>query len=258
MKYCKPTDWSSSLGTAVAVVVVPNNHTPDGTVRAMAVTGVNPDGTSATTEVGIGWGPIGTDTGLPNLNRVPTWNNTIGGTVGNADYALLSSNKGFKGAIDCLDSSLKYYNTTGSFIPNPYLPDGSPNPDYRNTVEATAANACADFDGSGNTAVLVDLGSAYSAANACHLYSADGISAGNWYLPACGELGYIMPRFNQIQSSLSTVGGVQLFATNRYWSSSEEAPNYARYVSTNYGAVSYDGKIQTNYVRAFCSLPPIL
>ena len=104
MKYCKPTDWSSSSGTAVAVVVVPNNHTPDGTVRAMAVTGVKANGTSATSDASMTWGRLSTDTGLPNLTTVPTWNNTIGGTVGNAISAYTSSNKGFTGAIDCLDS----------------------------------------------------------------------------------------------------------------------------------------------------------
>jgi len=256
LKYCAPSEWVSSLGTPVAVVVVPSTHTPDGTVRAMAVKGVNADGSSATTNVGIGWGPTGTDTGLPNLNTVPTWNNTIGGTVGSNSYAYLPSNKGFTGSIDALDSSLKYYNTEGPFLPNPYLPDGSPNPDYRNTVEATVANACADFDGSGNTSVLVGLGSAYSAANACHLYSAPGIVAGEWYLPAAGELGYMIPRFNQIQSSLSTVGGVQLDAAGSYWSSSEYSSDGARYVNTNDGVAGNYYKTGTYYVRAFCSLPP--
>ena len=257
LKYCKPTDWSSSLGTAVAVVVVPNNHTPDGTVRAMAVTGVKANGSSTTSNYPIEWGPSG-DTGLPNLTRVPTWNNTIGGTIGYALSAYTSSNEGFTGATDCLDSTLKYYNNSGPFIPNPYLPDGSPNPDYRNTVEATTANACADFDGSGNTSVLVGLGRAYSAANACHLYSASGISAGNWYLPACGELSYIMPRFNQIQESLSTVGGVQLSDDYAFWSSSEYSSDRIKYVSINDGRVSDGRKIWTNAVRPFCSLPPIL
>jgi hypothetical protein len=222
----------------------------------MAVTGVNPDGSQATSKVTIAWGPTDTDTGLPNLNTVPTWNNTIGGTVGYANYAFLSSNKGFTGSTDALDSSLKYYNTSGPFLPNPYLPDGSPNPDYRNIVEATAANACADFDGSGNTAVLVGLGSAYSAANACHLYSAPGIVAGEWYLPAAGELGYMIPRFNQIQSSLNTVGGVQLDTGRSYWSSSEYSSGNARYVGTNNGYVNRNSKPNLCCVRPFCSLPP--
>ncbi len=254
LKYCSPSDWVSSLGTPVAVVVIPEGHTTDGTVRCMAVNGVNADGSSATTNVGMQWGPTGTDTGLPNLSSVPTWDNTVSGTIGSNSYAYLSSNKGFTGATDCLDNSLKYYDNAGPFLPNPYLPDGSPNPDYRSTTITN--NACADFDGSGNTSVLVGLGAAYSAANACHLYSAPGITTGQWYLPAAGELGYIMPRWNQIQASLNAVGGVQLGAANDYWSSSEYSSDYARRVYTGYGSVGSSYKTSAGYVRAFCSLPP--
>ena len=233
LKYCVPSEWVSSLGTPVAVVVVPNTHTPDSTVRAMAIKGVNADGSQASSNVSMVWGPTGTDTGLPNLTSVPTWNNTVGGTIGSNSWARLSSNNNngyFTGSTDCLDENLKYYNTDGPFIPNPYLQDGTPNPDYRSSMISN--NACADFDGKGNTSVLVGLGAAYSAANACHLYNTNGISAGEWYLPACGELGYIMSRFNQIQSSLSTVGGVQLRTGGGYWSSSEYSSDYARSVST--------------------------
>ena len=261
LKFCKPTDWSSDLGTAVAVVVVPNTHTPDGTVRCMAVTGVNPDGSQATSDVGIAWGPRETDTGLPNLNQVPNYNNTIGGTIGSNSNGYLSSNNTesgeFTGSIDCLDSNLHYSNDADSeefYLPNPYLPDGSPNPDFRNTSIVTN-NACADFNGASNTSVLVGLGTEYSAANACHLYSASGISAGNWYLPSCGELAYIMPRFMQIQNALDTVGGVHLGTNNDYWSSSEYSSNYACYVSAIDGTVYKANKSYPLDVRCFCALP---
>jgi len=261
LKFCKPTDWSSSLGTAVAVVVVPNTHTPDGTVRCMAVTGVNPDGSHATDkDIYIAWGPTG-DTGLPNLNQVPNYNNIVGSTIDFDSYGYLSSNNTesgeFIGSIDCLDSNLRYSSEADDdelYLPNPYLPDGSPNPDFRNTSIITN-NACADFNGASNTSVLVGLGAAYSAANACHLYSADGISTGNWYLPACGELAYIMPRFMQIQNALDTVGGVQLYAGDGYWSSSEYSSNHARRVSAYNGYVDYSGKDNALTVRCFCALP---
>ena len=261
LKFCKPTDWSSSLGTAVAVVVVPNTHTPDGTVRCMAVTGVNTDGSQATSDVGIAWGPIETETPLPNLDQVPNYDNTVGGTINAEVYSYLSSNNNesgeFVGPVDCLDSNLHYSidaRDEGFYLPNPYLPDGSPNHDFRNTSIVTN-NACADFNGSSNTSVLVGLGTEYSAANACHLYSTEGISAGNWYLPACGELAYIIPRFMQIQNALGTVGGVQLNAYYAYWSSSEYSSNYTRYVHTGYGFVNYVNKSRTFYVRCFCALP---
>ena len=258
LKFSSPEVWDSSLGTPVAVVVVPNTHTPDGTVRCMAVTGVDRDGSQTNSEVTMAWGPMETETSLPYLTQVPTWDNTVSGTISSKSYAYLSSNKGFTGATDCLDNSLKYYNTSGPFFPNPYLADGSPNPDFRNTSIVTD-NACADFNGADNTSVLVGLGSAYTAANACHLYSTSGISAGNWYLPACGELAYIMPRFNQIQNALSTVGGVQLYTGNTYygyWSSREHSSRYQRYVNILNGAAGTVSKDNTNvFVRCFCSLP---
>ena len=256
LKFCKPTDWSSSLGTAVAVVVVPNTHTPDGTVRCMAVKGVNPDGSQETSNVAMEWGPMETETPLPNLTQVPTWDNTIGGTIGTNGYAYLPSNNNngqFTGATDCLDSNLHYIDGS-PYLPNPYLPDGSPNPNFRDTTQILA-NACADFNGASNTSVLVGLGTEYSAANACHLYSTDGISTGNWYLPACGELAYIMPRFNEIQNALDTVGGGQLGANYIYWSSSEYSSNRARLVGTRGGNVGDSNKNNTFYVRCFCALP---
>ena len=264
LKFSTTSNWSSSLGTAVAVVVVPNTHTPDGTVRAMAVTGVNPDGSQANSDIDIAWGPMGTDTDLPNLDQVPCYNNIVGGTIDSYIYAYLSSNNtesgAFEGSTDCLDSNLHYCydaDDEGFYLSNPYLPDGSPNPDFRDTSIVTN-NACADFNGASNTSVLVGLGIEYSAANACHLYSASGISAGNWYLPACGELGYIMPRFNQIQSSLSTVGGVQLGTGNGYWSSCEYSSVNARHVLTYDGDVNYGSKTYPFCVRPFCSIPASL
>ena len=260
LKFCKPTDWSSSLGTAVAVVVVPNTHTPDGTVRCMAVKGVNADGSQTTSDIDMEWGPDTTDTGLPNLDQVPYYNNTVGGTINAEYYSHLSSNNDngeFEGSTDCLDSNLHYSSDADGdrwYLPNPYLSDGSPNPDFRNT-SIVLNNACADFNGASNTSVLVGLGTEYSAANACHLYSTDGISAGNWYLPACGELAYIMPRFMQIQNALDTVGGVQLDAYGAYWSSSEYSSDEARSVDTNFGGVNDSYKEDAFYVRCFCALP---
>lgn len=254
LKFCKPTDWSSSLGTPVAVVVVPNTHTPDCTVRCIAVKGVSPDGSQANGNFEMEWGPMETDTGLPNLTQVPNYDNTVGGTIYAEENGYLSSNKGFTGSTDCLDSNLKYFDTSGSFIPNPYLPDGSPNSDFRNTSIVTN-NACADFNGASNTSVLVGLSTAYTAANACHLYSTSGISAGNWYLPAMGELAYIMPRWNEIQNALNAVGGVQLDAYECYWSSSEFDTVYANNMWTDDSLVSCDDKDTTHFVRCFCALP---
>ena len=257
LKFCTVGEWDSSLGTAQGVVVVPSNHTPDGTARIMCITGVNTDGTESSSDVEMVLGPE-VDTSLPNMNKVPTWDNTIGGTVGNNSFGFLpSDNPSFTGAT-CATDSIAKYNGETPYIPSPYLEDGSQNPDYINTVEATTGNCLSDFNGKSNTEVLVGLGSDYVAANACNKYGTTAIPAGNWYLPAMGELGYIMPRFNEIQSALQKVSGVQLNSgsiTFFYMSSTESSNHFSYNVDISYSNVIQGLKSNTYYVRAFASVP---
>ena len=258
LKFVSKEEWDSTLGTVQGVVVVPSNHTPDGTARIMCITGVNSDGTTASTESTeqqMAWGQTG-DTSLPNMGVLPTWDNTIGGTIGinGTGGYLPSDNSSFTGVTCATDSIAKYYGNT-PYIPSPYLEDGSQNPDYINTVEATSANCLSDFDGKSNTAVLVGLGSAYLAANACNLYGTTALPAGNWYLPAMGELGYIMPRFNEINTALNKVGGVQLDSNGSYWSSTEYNSSIAWRVITYPGYVTNYNKVYSYCVRAFASVP---
>ena len=261
LKFCSKDEWDSSLGTAQGVVVVPSNHTSDGTARIMCITGVNTDGTTASTESIeqlMVWGPIRVDTGLPNMYKVPTWDNTIGGAIGNNDIGYLpSDSSGFTGATCACDSLTKYPGST-PYIPSPYLEDGSQNPDYINTVEVPN-NSLSDFNGKYNTSVLVGLGTAYTAANACNQYGTTALPAGSWYLPAMGELGYIMPRFNDIQSALQTVGGVQVNRNNDgnfvYFSSTEYNEYGVWHVRISGGTVQGTNKNTNRYVRAFASVP---
>ena len=254
LKFVSMEEWDSSLGTVQGVVVVPSNHTPDGTARIMCITGVNTDGTESSREVDMAWGPD-VDTLLPNMDKVPTWDNTIGGTIGNNSYGYLpSDDSSFTGATCACDSIAKYNGDT-PYIPSPYLEDGSQNPGYINTVEATTGNCLSDFDGKGNTAVLVGLGADYLAANACNQYGTTALPAGSWYLPACGELGYIIPRLNEINNSLQAVGAVQLIDGYYLWSSTEYDKDSVSAVDTSTGGVFYFSKDDDLNVRAFASIP---
>lgn len=247
------TEWDNSLGTAVGIVVVPNTHTPDGTSRICAISGVTSGGTASSSEKYMSWGVYGTDTGLPNLNKVPIFNNTASATISNNGSGFLPSDKGFTGATCVTDATAKY-SQTSNLIPSPYLADGTQNPDYVNTAGATTANCLSDFDGAGNTSVLVGLGTSYVAASACSLYSTEYLTAGRWYLPAAGELGYIMPRFNVINAALQAVGGVQFKGDDYYWSSSEHDSGDARYVDPRFGYVNYRSKNGDVFVRPFASV----
>ena len=84
-----------------------------------------------------------------------------------------------------------------------------------------------------------------------------------WYMPACGELGYIMPNFNVNNMALNNINSlygsgvaVQLRSLNRYWSSSETSSQQARCLMMSNGVMSsgLKGANQIN-VRAFCALP---
>ena len=81
-------------------------------------------------------------------------------------------------------------------------------------------------------------------------------------MPACGELGYILPNFsvnnvalNKIKSLYGSSVAVQLVSDHYYWSSSEYSSSSARYVDTRNGAVLSYYKGGGYYVRAFCALP---
>ena len=202
------------------------------------------------------WGPMTPDTSLTNHTKVPTTDNASSTTTGSDSYGYLPSDK-FTGATSYVDSIAKY-NSTNRMIPSPYLGD-KPNPAYYAKISGNN-NALADFDGRGNTDVLVGLGSDYVAANAARNYKAVGAEEIEWYLPAMGELGYMMVRFNKIQAALTKLNAPQLDGSKLYWSSSEYSSDVA-YSSISayelgpeYGHVYFDTKNYSRNVRPFAML----
>ena len=82
-----------------------------------------------------------------------------------------------------------------------------------------------------------------------------------WYMPACGEIGYIMPNFSANNTALSNISSlygstvaVQL-RNYYYWSSSVYDSNRVRYVSAGDGRGFNFNKEYNSYLRAFCALP---
>lgn len=82
---------------------------------------------------------------------------------------------------------------------------------------------------------------------------------GDWYLPACGELGYIMSPFNKINDAINKMSttygssvGVELNSSDYYhWSSTQYSSITARYVETSSGQVNSYNKNYYGYVRAW-------
>ena len=245
------SSWNTSLGTPIGVVVVPEGFAPDGKTRIISLKPVDKNGNQSSSHVEMVWGELGTDTSLTNYTKVPTTDNAGSTSTGSNRYGYLPSDN-FTGMTSYVDSKAKYNNTRISImIPSPYLGD-APNPEYYKTISGN--NALSDFNGLSNTQILVGLGTGYTAANAAYKYK-DVASNLQWYLPGMGELGYIMPRFNVINNTITTLGGLAIDGSYNFWSSTEYSDGYAYYLYTDNGDVDYDDKDYGYfYVRPFAIL----
>lgn len=239
--------WSDSLGTPIGVVVIPEGVLPDGKARMIGLKPVDDSGNASSSHVGMFWGPSGTDTLLTNFDGVPTTDNSGSTTTGSADTGFLPSDA-FTGTQSFVDAQAKYSQSL-NLIPSPYLNDTTMNPAYSEVISGYN-NALSDFNGLSNTQTLVDLGSDYIAANAAWNYS-DGVSSTQWYLPAMGELGFLMPRFNAINAAITAMGGIAIDSRDHFWSSSEFKGTIAYYLRTDYGVVGRSTKVYNRYVRPF-------
>jgi hypothetical protein len=240
--------WNTSLGTPVGVVVVPVGFAPDGKIRIISLKCVDAGGNQSNSNVSIPWGGFGVDTSLTNYTMVPITDNTGSTASASNDYGYLPSDK-LTGTTSFVDPKAKYY-MDSYLIPSPYLGD-TPNPEYYKTISGN--NVLSDFNGLNNTQTLVGLGSDYGAANAAWKYN-DGSSDLQWYLPAMGELGYLLPRFNEINNTIAILGGVIIGNNNNFWSSSEYDTYYAYFFETTNNCAYYTYRIGGLSVRPFAIL----
>ena len=243
------SSWSTSLGTPVGVVVVPEGFAPDGRVRIVSLMGVDRNGNQSSSHIMMGWGPTN-DTTSTDLTKVPTTDNAGSTSTGYNGVGYLPSDK-FTGAQSFVDPKAKYFDVT-PYIPSPYLGD-SPNPEYYKTFNISIYyNVLSDFNGLSNTETLVSLGTGYTAVNACWKYN-DSVSTLQWYLPAIGELGYLMPRFNEINNAITALGGLAVASGNYFWSSSK-SNNNAYFMNINTGNVNISEIFEYISMRPFAIL----
>ena len=283
-------DWDASKYPIdkyppIGIVVVPGSHGhyADGKCAVMSLNHMD----SNTPTTGGNYSPMYWGNISVNISSLPWldgmlyvgWYNSIGNNtvLGIDDGSYLPSDS-FTGLDNPYDNKTKYSvdggNRTYYFGPSPYQNDETFNPNYSMIDSPSSTNnSLADFDGKGNTQKIIEVRGSkdysswkptynnqndYPAASCCDMYFTQGTKQGDWYLPAVGELGYVIARKKAIENSIKKLieGGVssaQYFDTQQfYWSSSQASTTYAWQLILKAGLFSYYHSKNSAYrVRAF-------
>ena len=293
------TQYPANDYEPIGIVVIPASHDVYGTgecgvmsLRFMSTT--TPDEGSQTIQ-SVRWGAERDIDDIPYGGQVPIGNNEDGSLV----YRAVSTSGRLPSDafnyIQCQHDSDCYYSegsvSNVNTAPSPYLTDDSRNPYFYDDT-TYPYNCFSDFGGLNNSKTLWNLSTGqldwktnstitnnysegyYPAACCCWRYHTNGTQQGDWYLPAIGELGYIIPKLNLIHKTLSilkTVYNQNIFTniqtgssyTNSMWSSTigehSSLSDYkaARTISANDGSVGVDARLNNyHYAVAFTRIKP--
>lgn len=243
VKTTSKESWDSSLGTPIGVVVIASGVVPDGHARIVSLE-------SITNNV---WGYKTGDTGLSYYyTNIPIIDDT--GTI--TEYkqnGYIPSDKQ-TGQTSYTDPYAKYvdYPLYSRLIPSPYLSNGTANPDYYRNAKISPNSyktVVGDLDGLNNTQDLLKRDYSDAALKAWE-YS-DGASDIQWYLPAAGELGFLITRVVAINEILNMIGATPIKVAEKFWSSTEYSGEQAYRVDNTDGQIySYD-KEKSAKIRPF-------
>ena len=274
--YNDGTTGTTANSNVVGICVIPDGLLPDKRARFMSVKSISRKSTAGTTlEIDFNWSNFTVNTCRSLLPKQYTEVPCVGlnedeGTVvitnqvehSNNDGYMSSDSSDFTAIANPYDSVTMfsrndYDNYTDHHIPSPFMNNGAFNENYSTlfTTGGTAINnALSDFDGFRNTQILIKDADIVAAKH-CAIFN-PGYGKGKWYLPAVGELAFIVPRLKVINSKLSALGssGVQLSGNSCYWSSTEYDDEYTWFVDTCYGHVDRYWKFRESYVRPFLAL----
>ena len=131
-------------------------------------------------------------------------------------------------------------------------PDYFDVPGLSNITSSSAVTA--DWQGKNNTRIVLEYchtnGYSCPAVEYVNSYKTEGTQAGDWYLPAAGELNVIYGNKDVLNITLNRIEGDILAST--YWSSSESSRHDAWYLSFN------DGDVHTHYKNYTTNVRPVL
>lgn len=209
------SNWDTSLGTPVGVVVIPEGFLPDKKARILSLKYATYNDNEK-----IPWGVYDGyqyDSPLETFSYIVATDNAIGDSYETRMGYLPSDIDTWTGEQSIVDPLCKY-DYEPPYIPSPYL-GNKLNPDY--IMETEGGNVLSDFNGLSNTQLLVNEGQEYHAAHACWNYKDSANSNLQWYLPSAGELGFLMPRFKIINNTLAAVNGTNINSSKNLLCSNE-------------------------------------
>ena len=220
LKFKSPSRWDNSLGTPVGIIMIEEGYAPDGKIRILSLDVLD----------GYQWGPTQESPFDPDINSpLPDYEEIVlylnnGDEHGTGEGHVMPSDifTGEQAYGDPLAFYPEYADLTYGAVPSPYF-NGKLHPAYTKVTEW--GNALSDFNGLSNTQILVNAGSEYEAANACLNYKDAANSNLQWYLPAMGELCFLMARLGAIDKSLKIIGKNPIFEEDNFrflWSSTEQ------------------------------------
>ena len=106
-----------------------------------------------------------------------------------------------------------------------------------------------DFNGKANTAAIKAYISRHPAARYAYEYKTTGTNAGEWYLPALGELNTVYSNKDYMNYALSLVGKKGIPTDDYHWSSSVYSGGFAWALIFSNGNMDDYTKMHDNYVR---------
>lgn len=270
------------ISKVVGIVVIPADHTEDGTVRIVSIDYMNvtTPSTGDSTATSMYWGYNGAEVAnLTSVNNVVTyvsgttttslasngkfvtdWDISQISNISDDQIANSNNNENYKYISKYFISGPNIWQTY-SDVPCPYNTDYTKNIDYISTTGSILTQGLCGKQNTNKIIAVVshdgDITNAnttgyYPAAECCKAYK-----DGSWYLPSIAELGYLVANLKEIEYTRNLLN-LDTLIGRYYWSSSQYSSNLAWYVNLylnyNFGGCFSNPKGSNYCVLAFVAL----